>query len=133
KYLPRTLALQMLNRRLSILSKKEGAPFLSGQVGVTEQFDFFRNASIELNCRPDQWSAALGVAEQELRRALDYGFQPEELTEAVADMQNALEQAVHTAPTRHSPGLADKLVDDLIDRNVSTHPKADLALYGPAL
>ncbi len=133
KELPRTLALSMLNRRLSILSKKEGAPFLSGLVGVTEQFDFFRNASIELNCRPDQWSAALAVAEQELRRALDFGFQPEELAEAVADMKNSLEQAVQTAPTRHSPGLADKIADDLIDRNVTTHPKVDLALYAPAL
>jgi zinc protease len=133
KYLPRTLALRMLNRRLSILAKQEGAPFLSGIIGVTEQFDFFRNASIELNCRPDQWSAALGVAEQELRRAIDYGFQPEELAEAVADMKNNLEQAVRTAPTRRSGALADELTDDLIDRSVTTHPKDDLALYLPAL
>jgi zinc protease len=133
KYLPRSLALRMLNRRLSILAKQEGAPFLSGIVGVTEQFDFFRNASIELNCRPDQWSAALGVAEQELRRALDHGFQPEELAEAVAEMKNNLEQAVRTAPTRRSGALANDLTDDLIDRSVTTHPKDDLALYLPAL
>lgn len=133
KYLPRSLALRMLNRRLSILSKQEGAPFLSGIVGVTEQFEFFRNASIELNCRPDQWSAALGVAEQELRRALEFGFQPEELAEAVAEMKNNLEQAVSTAPTRRSGGLADELTDDLLDRSVTTHPKDDLKLYAPAL
>lgn len=133
KYLPRTLALQMLNRRLSILAKQEGAPFLSGLVGVTEQFDFFRNASIELNCRPDQWAAALAVAEQELRRALDHGFQPEELAEAVAGMKNNLEQAVRTAPTRRSNALADDLTGDLLDRSVTTHPSAELALYSPAL
>jgi len=132
-YLPRSLALQMLNRRLDILAKKEGAPFLSGIVGVTEQFDFFRNASIELDCRPDQWSAALAVAEQELRRALEHGFQPDELAEAVAGMQNYLEQAVRAAATRHSAGLADELVDSLLDRSVPTHPTADLALYTPAL
>ncbi len=133
KYLPRTLALQMLNRRLSILAKQEGAPFLSGLVGVTEQFDFFRNASIELNCRPDQWAAALAVAEQELRRALDHGFQPEELAEAVAGMKNNLEQAVRTAATRRSNALADDLAGDLLDRSVTTHPSAELALYSPAL
>ncbi len=133
KYLPRTLALQMLNRRLSILAKQEGAPFLSGLVGVTEQFDFFRNASIELNCRPDQWAAALAVAEQELRRALDHGFQPEELAEAVAGMKNNLEQAVRTAATRRSSALADDLAGDLLDRAVTTHPSAELALYSPAL
>ena len=133
KYLPRTLALRMLNQRLSILAKKEGAPFVSGLVGVTEQFDFFRNASIELNCRPEQWSAALAVADQELRRALEFGFQPSELAEAVAEMRNNLEQAVSTAPTRRSNALADELAEDLIDRAVPTHPSADLALYQPAL
>ena len=133
KYLPRTLALQMLNRRLSILSKKEGAPFLSGQVGITEQFDFFRNASVELNCKPDQWSAALAVAEQELRRALEHGFQPEELAEAVAEIRNNYEQAVRTAATRRSPNLADEITEDVLDRSVVTHPTVDLAMYQPAL
>jgi len=133
KYLPRTLALRMLNRRLSILAKQEGAPFLSGIVGVSEQFNLFRNASIELNCRPDQWQAALAVAEQELRRALEHGFQPEELAEAVAEMANNLEQAVRTAPTRRSGALADDITGDLIDDAVSTHPAADQGLYLPAL
>lgn len=132
-YLPRTLALRMLNRRLETLAKQEGAPFLSGLVGVTEQYDLFRNASVELNCRPDQWPAALAVAEQELRRVLEHGFQREELTEAVAEMRNNLEQAVHTAATRHSGELADALIDDLLDRSVPTHPSSDLALYQPAL
>jgi len=133
KYLPRTLALRMLNRRLGILAKKEGAPFLSGLVGVTEQFEFFRNASIELNCRPDQWAAALAVAEQELRRALEHGFQPDELAESVAEMRNNLEQAVRTASTRRSHEMADEILDDLLDRSVTTHPSANLALYQAAL
>ncbi|MBI3884702.1 MAG: insulinase family protein [Opitutae bacterium] len=133
KYLPRSLALSMLNRRLSILAKQEGAPFVSGQVGATEQFDTFRNAAIELSCRPDQWRAALTVAEQELRRALEFGFQPAELTEAVADLRNGLEQAVKTAPTRRSPGLADELTDTTLARNVFTRPETELALFAPAL
>ena len=133
KYLPRSLALGMLNRRFEILSKKEGVPFLSGAVSAGEQFDTFRNASVEMNCRPDQWQAALAVAEQELRRALEHGFQPEELAEAVAEMRNDLEQAVKTAPTRRSPGLAADLASDLFDQAVSTHPSTDLALYQPVL
>ncbi|MDI1334855.1 MAG: insulinase family protein [Lacunisphaera sp.] len=133
KYLPRTLALSMLNRRLGILAKSEGAPFLSGLVGVTEQFDFFRNASLELNCKPDQWAAALGVAEQELRRALEHGFTADELVESVAEMHNNLAQAMRAAATRHSAALADDVANDLLDRSVPTHPAADFALYSPAL
>lgn len=133
KYLPRMLALSIINRRISILSKKEGAPFLGGSVGAGEQFDFFRTASVSMTCKPEQWKAALGVGEQELRRALEFGFQEPELKEAVAGMKNALEQSVKTAPTRRSPGLANELANVLVDRNVFTTPQADLALYGPAL
>ncbi|HVU15793.1 MAG TPA: insulinase family protein [Candidatus Didemnitutus sp.] len=133
KYLPRSLALSMLNRRLDILQKKEGAPFLSGSIGVTEQFDFFRSASVELSCKPEQWQDALAVGEQELRRALQYGFQPAELAEAVAQERNGLEQAVRTAATRRSEHLADEIVDTVIDKNVFTQPATELALFTPAL
>ncbi|MBI2518457.1 MAG: insulinase family protein [Opitutae bacterium] len=133
KYLPRSLALRMLNRRLSILAKQEGAPFLAGQVGASEQFDFFRNAAVELTCKPEQWRAALAVGEQELRRALQFGFQSAELKEAVAQERNNLEQAVRTASTRRSEGLAAELVSAFVDREVFTTPATELALFAPAL
>ncbi len=133
QYLPRSLALRMLNRRLSILAKLEGAPILGGSVGATEQFDFFRNASVELTCKPELWQPALALGEQELRRALTHGFQAAELKEAVAGYRNSLEQAVKTAPTRRSPGLAMELVGSFLDKNVFNHPQADLDLFAPAL
>ena len=133
KNLPRSLALSMLNRRFAILAKQDGAPFLSGSVGVTEQFDFFRNASVELSCKPEQWQAALALAEQELRRALEFGFQPSELAEATANLRNNLEQEVRTASTRRSEGLANELTDIILDRNAFTTPATDLALYEPIL
>jgi zinc protease len=133
KYLPRTLALRMLNRRFSILAKLEGAPFLSGQVGVTEQYDFFREAAVELSCKPGQWRAALAAGEQELRRALQFGFQPAELKEAVANQRNELEQAAKTAATRRSESLASDLVEAFLDHNVFTTPATELALFAPAL
>jgi zinc protease len=133
KDLPRTIATAIINRRLSILAKREGAPFVNGRIGVQEAFDFFREASIDLTCKADQWPAALAVADQELRRALEYGFQPAELKEVVAEYLNGLEQAVKTASTRHSSELADEIVDALQEREVFTSPEADLALFKPAI
>ena len=133
KYLPRSLAHAMLNRRLSILAKKENAPFISGSIGVGESYSFYRQAAISLTCRQDQWQAALGVGDQELRRALEHGFQPPELAEIVANYRNSLEQAVKTAPTRRSEAIADEIADALLERDVWTSPEDDLALYGPAL
>jgi zinc protease len=133
KYLPRDLAFQMLNRRLAILAKKENAPFTSGHANVDEGYNFFRNAAIELTCKPENWRGALTVAEQELRRALEHGFQPAELTEATANYLNSLEQAVKSASTRRSAELAGDLATCLLRDEVFTHPAADLALYQPAL
>lgn len=133
KYLPRDLASAMVNRRLSILAKQENAPFIGGRTGVQEGFDLFRQASIDLSCKADQWSAALAVADQELRRALEHGFQPAELQEATANLLNDLEQAVKTAPTRRSPNLAQEIAEGLNQREVFTSPADDLALFKPAL
>src|SRR4026208_217103 len=88
---------------------------------------------MSLNCRADQWADALGVADQELRRALEHGFQKPEMQEIIANFRNSLEQAVKTASTRRSDGIADEIADTLLERDVWTTPEDDLALYGPAL
>jgi zinc protease len=128
-----TLAVEMLNRRFSILAQKDGAPFIRAEAGVEEVFSLFKESSIEVHCRADQWTAALGVAEQELRRALDLGFRPDELKEEVADYRNDLEQAAKTASTRRSEDLAGQIADSIVERQVYTSPADDLALLGPVL
>ncbi len=133
KQLPRWLALSVLNRRFSILAKKENAPFISARASVSEHLDFMRHASVGVTCQPPNWQAALAVGEQELRRALEFGFTPGELKEGAAEITNGLEQAVKTAPTRRSPQLADEIVEGLVDADVFTTPADDLALLKPAL
>ncbi|HMJ05241.1 MAG TPA: insulinase family protein, partial [Chthoniobacterales bacterium] len=133
KRLPRWLALAMLNRRFAILAKKEGAPFVAASASVSEQFNFLREAGVDVSCKPEQWPAALAVGEQELRRALEHGFTAAELTEAAANMANQLEQAVKTAPTRHSNRRANEIVQSVLDGEVLTTPADDLALLKPAL
>jgi len=133
KDLPRDLAFQMINRRLSVLAKKEGSPFIGGHAGAGEHYHFFRTTAIELSGKPENWRRMVDVAEQELRRALEFGFQPEELAEATANYINSLEQGAKTAATRHSEELAKEVVDCLLHDEVFTHPAADLALLKPAL
>jgi zinc protease len=133
KYLPRSIATAILNRRLAVLAKEENAPFSSGRTGVNEAYELVREASIELTAKPGQWAAALAVADQEIRRALEHGFQPAELREITANYRNGLEQAVKTAATRRSGGLASSLISSVVYDRVFTHPADELALYGPAL
>lgn len=134
KYLPRQLAYTILNRRLQELAKKEGAPFTSASSHTSEMLDFVSNSSIEITTtKAEQWRPALAVAEQELRRALEFGFQPAELQEATANMANALDDAVKQAPTRRSPGLSAGLIATIAGKNVFDHPTTERDLYKPAL
>jgi zinc protease len=110
KDLPRSIALAMLNRRFSELVKKEGAPFSAASASVSDGFRFMRQADVSLTCKPGQWTEALAVGEQELRRALEHGFQPGELKEIVATYANSLDQAVRTAATRRSGALANEIL-----------------------
>lgn len=133
KYLPRTLAHAMLSRRLAMLARTEGAPFIRGSAGAGEAYRFYRQSVMSLSTRGDQWADALAVADQELRRALEHGFQTAELQEVVATFRNSLEQAAKTASTRRSTELADEIANGLLEREVFTTPSDDLALYAPAL
>ena len=131
--LPRSLAHMIINQRLAVLAKKENAPFSSGRAGVGESYNFYRQSSLALTCKAEQWSAALEVAEQELRRAVDFGFESAELKEIIANFRNSLEQAVKTDATRRSDSIAYEIAGSLADRAVFTTAGDDLALFGPAL
>ncbi|MDB6093184.1 MAG: peptidase domain protein [Verrucomicrobia bacterium] len=133
KDLPRDIAVSILNRRFSELAKKENAPFSQASAHVSEAFDFLREANVDLVCKPEQWSAALTVGEQELRRAIEHGFTAAELKEVVAIYRNSLEQAVKTASTRRSDALAEEIAEGVLHNEVFTTPADDLALIGPAL
>ncbi|WP_052360978.1 M16 family metallopeptidase [Geminisphaera colitermitum] len=131
--LPRLLATAMLNRRLETLAKAENAPFSRASVSIGEDFDFFHIAALQLTTTPARWTDALAVGENELRRALQFGFREHELREARANFLNTLEQSVKTAPTRRSDERAAELIDSVVNRLIPTTPEADLALYSPAL
>ena len=133
KLLPRALAHALIGRRLSILAKKENAPFTDGSADAGESYNAFRTTGISLSCSAHQWEAALGVADQELRRALEHGFLDAELKEVVARQINGLEQAAKAAPTRRSESIANEIAQQLLDRDVFIAPDASLALYKPAL
>lgn len=131
--LHRDAAFQILTRRLDTLSRQENAPFSRGSAAGFEMFDFVSNSSIELTCEPENWEESLRLAEQELRRALKYGFQEAELREVKAIILNAYEEAVRRAETRQSSNLAEGIIATLAHDQVFTTPQAELEMMRPAV
>ena len=87
-----------------------------------------KSAALAASCQPRQWQAALGSLEQELRRALEFGFSDAEFAQARSTMLAALQSRVDQAETRQADSLADDIVESLACRTVFTHPSDDLAL-----
>jgi len=124
---------RILSRRFEKLSKAKGAPFSSASAYAYDYLDFFELAGVEIVCKPEQWSAALAVAEQELRRALAHGFTQAEIEEVKANMLNEAEEAVKRAPTRKSRALSSQLVRSISREYVFSSPETDLAITRAAM
>lgn len=124
----------VLARRLQRLSRDPDARFLqamvaSGPVFGTKAADM---ASLEIVSRPEDWRAALALAEQELRRAVEHGFTAAEVNEQLANLRTRLENAADQADTRETPALADRVTRAFGASDVFSHPDANLAQFEAA-
>jgi len=128
-----SVAVEMLNRRLIKLSEKEGAPFLAARVVMQEQFQWYREASLEMSTKGEQWREAFDVGEQEIRRAMEHGFLPDELEPVLAEFRTGIEAMARNAGNRQSGALIGELMESLHNGTVFTHPHFDYTLLKPSL
>jgi zinc protease len=123
----RQLADSMINQRLSALAKAENSPVIEAQAYHFEMFKFVENHGISAKCKPEQWKAALSLAEQELRRAVQHGFTKAEFAEATANAAKNVRLRAEQKDTRKNNELADGFVRLLGADQVITDPSDDLA------
>lgn len=131
--LPLDYARRMLNLRFRELAKQESAPFLNARASSAEAFEIFDGEQVDITCAPDKWSEALVVGEQELRRALQFGFQEAELAEVRADALRGLDEAVEREPTAHSRSLLQRILNAAETRYVPTDAESRRAIFRPAI
>ena len=119
----------IVSRRLAKLARQEDAPFLSARAGNVDYYSVANVSSIDLTATPDTWEAALGVAEQELRRAIEHGFLESELKEQLANIRTGIENGVDRAETRESTALASQLANSVNNMRVFTTPQSGLERF----
>jgi len=125
----RELANAVVSRRIQSLASKPDAVFLQGGVSSPTYFDFARVGTMTIVAEPDQWQAAMGIAEQELRRAVRFGFTQAEIDEQLANYRTQLETAVKAANTRETRDLASGIYSSFEGGSVFTHPRTDLEIF----
>lgn len=131
--MPVQYARNMLNLRFRELAKKEDAPFMSAQAGGAGGLRIFEGETLRITCAPDAWEAAVTAAEQELRRALQFGFQEAELEELRADELRGLDEAVERAKTRSSQSYLQELLSAAEHDTVPTDAATNRKILAPAI
>ncbi len=116
------LAAGIVNRRLARLSNAAGSPLLAGAMIVQDQKDAAKITSLKLAAKDGAWKDAVSTAEQEIRRALQYGVTAGELKTEMAATETALRTAAEQADTRNSKGLANAIVSTADENKFVTTP-----------
>jgi len=116
------MADQIVQYRLNELLDRPGAPFISASTGSGHYLKFIRAAEISAECAQENWENTLGVIEQNLRKALTFGFTQAEVHRAKKEFSAMLERAVRSAPTRESVSLAGQILNHLEQDRVFQSP-----------
>jgi len=131
--LPLQYARSMLNLRFSELAKQEATPFLGAGVGSAAALEVLDGETLTLASAPEKWEAALAAAEQELRKALEFGFRQAELDEVRADALRGLDEAVEREKTAHSNGILEELLTAAESEYVPTDAATTRAILRPTI
>jgi len=131
--IPISFAHSMLNLRYRELQKKKNSPFLSASVSEAGGLKVFEGGSLSLNTEPGKWKEGLLAAEDELRRALKFGFQQVELEEVRANYLLGLKEAIEREPTQHSRSILGGILSACEEAVVPTDAQTDFDIFNPAI
>ncbi|WP_339748036.1 insulinase family protein [uncultured Maricaulis sp.] len=119
----------ILSRRLRTIVNSGVSPLLQAGASHTSNYELSDEASVIAVATPDRWQEAVGVIEQELRRATEYGFTQGELDEQIANFRTSLQSSADQAATRESADLSDAIWSSWRGDQVYTTPASSLARF----
>ena len=122
----RQIGYGIINRRLQRLSRLEDPPFRGAGFGTSEFFEEGRTTNLVVAAAEGEWPRALAAAQEEYRRALEFGFTEAEVAEQVANLRQAIESNAAGAATRSNNGFVTGAVTLLRDGQVPTTPASAL-------
>ena len=128
----RRLGNNILNQRMSRKVRNGDAVYLGASSGRYRVYEAVDGMVLSIRSSPGEWQEALAEGEQDLRRALQYGFTQQELDEQIASSRRAHETAVERSRTRktYAGGFeynyAQAVVDAFANDRVFTSPQSSL-------
>jgi zinc protease len=124
---------RVVQHRLEQLLENKDTPFIEGRTHAGMFLGRIGYGVISVKTDPGKWQSALGMIEQLLRQALEYGFTPQELERVQKEMLAELDSAVSTAATRNSQELATDLISRLNRNKVLMSPQQEKEIFTPVV
>jgi zinc protease len=103
--------LSILKERLKGLSRQPDSPIVGAHSGIEVDYNHFRRIWLAVDSAPAALAPALTLVEQELRRYLEFGIEPEELARQQDILRRQLRATADSARTAPASAIADAFVD----------------------
>ena len=123
------LAMAMFNRRMQKLASAPDSVLLAGQLAENDAEDAALGTSLVVVAKDGAWKEALATGEQELRRALQFGFNQSEFDIIKAEMLGMLQTSAAQADARTHQALASSILGVVDKPDFVTTPAFRLATY----
>lgn len=125
------LANRIVQQRLDVLLQKPDTTFTEADISAGIYLQQIRYAELSADCEPQYWRQTLAVLEQELRRALEFGFTGAEVNRVKKEFLVELSKEVEESNTRDSTVLSRHIMSSLGTWEVYQSPRQRLALFSP--
>ncbi|WP_162925155.1 M16 family metallopeptidase [Aurantiacibacter odishensis] len=122
----RQIGYGIVNRRLQRLARQEDPPFRGAAFGTNDFFKEGRTTNLIAAAADGDWQRALAAAQEEYRRAMEFGFTEAEVAEQVANLDQAIQSNAAGAATRDNNSFVTGAVTLLRDGQVPTTPASAL-------
>lgn len=126
----------IVNQRLAVRSREKDAPFFGAGVnyslGDATGRSLSDGANAGASATPKKWREALGVVEQEVRRALQHGFTQAEVDEQIANMRASRENSVRRQETISSRAYVGAMLGAYDGQRVFTTVQFNLEQFNVA-
>lgn len=125
----RQIGYEIINRRLTRLSRQADPPFRGAGFGSGNVFEAARSTRLIVDTVDRKWRRGLIAAAREYRRALVWGVTTSEVSEQVANIRTSIEDAAAAADTRSNAALTAVALALVSDRTIPSHPADALARF----
>ena len=122
----REIGYGIVNRRLQRVARQIDPPFRGAGLGTSDVFKIGRTTNLIVDGVDGKWKRGLIVAEQEYRRALEFGFTTAEVAEQISNVRARSVNAARSANTRTNPALVAAALALIEDEQVPTTPQSSL-------